>query len=607
MADYNDNDLINKGPDGAESAPQVDRSNELRKYKKWIEKATGDKNRRYNSWAKAGLQAFRGYNDKDGDEEYERAKQASMESADKIFKYDVNYMRQPIEAQIAKTYARNPKFIAKPLKPIFIDMQPSPMVDPMTGMQLLDPMTGQPAMDFHIDPETGMPMQQDISEQICDVVEAVMEVEMAATSFKSEAKACTREAHHSPASVMQIGYQFDEDAEIDAVYFRRRKFEDFIIDCDADIYDGVVRRCRFMGLKWKLSKEEATAMRLDWNAIKSKEAMPGEDYDSKACVWNIWNKESGEVVWISETAQSFAKDPEPWPWKIKGFPFEILKFTEDTDCQFSKPPILAALGIQEELQIQREEITATVTNARPITLYDPAALDETKAMEMTRRGKYSYIPIAGLMGMPQDPFRRVGDHQLGAEYYAHYERNRSELVEILGTSQNEALKTTKATAAESEIVDRNAGNSTSAKIDIQSDFMNACIGKSLQIMKQTYTTERVTQVIGRDQSKYWVRWVGSQILQDIEIKIETGSTEREDSAYNRQVSINMLEVMKGIPGIDVTKLATDVLREHGKRNAEQYQLQMAPQPQMDGEGAGAGATTGSNPAASIGAQVNPTA
>jgi hypothetical protein len=596
--------LLSKGPDGADQTEQTQSQSDVGKYKKMIERAEGPRKRKYNNWAKAGKRAFRGDdNNNDGDDEYDKAKMASHQAAGKLFKHDLNYLRQPIEAQIAKTYARNPKFIAKPSKPIFVDAPP---------MQQLDPFTGMPVMVPQIDPATGMPVQIDVSEQICDVVETVMEIEFKNAMFKSEAKLCTCEAHHSPASVMQIGYQFNEDDDIDEIYFRRRKFENFIIDPDADIYHGIVRRCRYMGLKWKLSKAECEAMGLDWSAIKSKDSLPGEDTDQKACVYNIWDKESGVVVWVAENGAKFAKEPQPWPWKIKGFPFEIYKLAEDTDEQFSKPPILRAVPIQEELTIQREEITATVTNSRPMTLYDPAAMDPDTIAGMTQRGKYSYIPVNGLMGMPQDPMRRIGDHQLTAEYYAHYERNRKELIEVLGTSENEALRATKSTAAEAQIVDRNAGNSTSAKIDTQTDFHNACAQKAVQIMKQTYTTERVTQVIGRDNSKYWVRWTGSQILQDIEIQIETGSTEREDSAYNRQIALNMLEVMKGIPGIDVTKLASDVLREHGKRNPEQYQLQMTPQPPMPGAGAGAGsaqngATTGMNPGAGIGNQMNPIA
>ena len=245
-------------------------------------------------------------------------------------------------------------------------------------------------------------------------------------------------------------------------------------------------------------------------------------------------------------------------------------------------------------------------------------VDEDKMTAISRRGKGANVPINGLIGMPNSPIRREADGGLTQEYYAHYERNRQELVEVLGTSQNEALRTTKSTAAESQIVDQNAGNVTSAKIDIQADFLNNCARKALQIMRQMYDTERVTQITGRDNVKYWVKWIGSQILSSVDIEVETGSTEREDSMYNRQISLNMLEVMKGVPGIDVARLAIDVLRDHGRRNAESYRIDMMPpQPPINGMAgagagpkpgevdAGAGATTGMNMASTIDRQMNP--
>ena len=326
------------------------------------------------------------------------------------------------------------------------------------------------------------------------------------------------------------------------------------------------------------------------------------------------------MVWVPANGKEYAKEPQPWPWELDGFPFEILKFTEDTDQQFSKPLTLAALPIQEELSMQREEISAQTTFSRPFTVYDPSVVDEDKMTAISRRGKGANIPINGLLGMPNSPIRREADGGLTQEYYAHYERNRAELVEVLGTSQNEALRTTKATAAESQIVDQNAGNATSAKIDIQADFLNNCARKALRIMRQMYDTEKVTQITGRDNSKYWIKWIGAQILSSVDIEVETGSTEREDSMYNRQIALNMLEVMKGIPGIDIVKLGIDVLKEHGKRNAETYRIDMMPpQPQTQGmagagngpkpgevdQPAGAGSTTGMDIATSVGRQMNP--
>ena len=599
-------EIINKGPDGS-IGDQAEMLRDVGKYQKWI-KASEKAKRHYNKWARSGNDAYRGYKDeKEGNELV-----ANEQTKDSVLKYEVNFIRQPIDRQIAKTYARNPKFIAKPTQPIWVDAGPIQQQDPMTGQVFLMPQ---------VNPQTGMPLQNDISEQVCDVVEALMEVEFKAANFKAEAKACTREAHHSPASIMQVGYQFNDQTGKDEIYFRRRPFKDFIIDPCAEVYEGVVRRCRYMGLKWHLTKDEAESLGLNWGAISREDnlAIKGEDdYDTKAEVYQIWDKQSGVVVWIPSNGKEYAKEPQPWPWKIDGFPFEILKFTEDTDQQFSKPLVLAALPIQEELSIQREEITAHTTFSRPFTVYDPSVVDEDKMTAISRRGKGANVPINGLIGMPNSPIRREADGGLTQEYYAHYERNRQELVEVLGTSQNEALRTTKSTAAESEIVDQNAGNATSAKIDIQTDFLNNCARKALQIMRQMYDTERITQITGRDNVKYWVKWIGSQILSSVDIEVETGSTEREDSMYNRQISLNMLEVMKGVPGIDVARLAIDVLRDHGRRNAESYRIDMMPpQPPINGMAgagagpkpgevdAGAGATTGMDMASTVARQMNP--
>jgi hypothetical protein len=601
-------EIINKGPDGS-IGEQAEVMRDVGKYQKWIKSAEKAK-KEYNRWAKQGNRAYRGYDDTKADNEL----MANEQTRDSVFKYEINFIRQPIDRQITKTYARNPKFIAKPTAPIWVDAGPIQQQDPMTGQAFLMPQ---------INPQTGLPLQNDISEQVCDVVEAVMEVEFKAANFKAEAKACTREAHHSPASIMQIGYQYNDQTGQDEIYFRRRPFKDFIIDPCAEVYEGVIRRCRYMGLKWQLTRDEAEAIGLTWSAISREENLSrqgDDDYDSKADVYQIWDKQSGVVVWVPANGKEYAKEPQPWPWELDGFPFEILKFTEDTDQQFSKPLTLAALPIQEELAMQREEISAQTTFSRPFTVYDPSVVDEDKMTAISRRGKGANIPINGLLGMPNSPIRREADGGLTQEYYAHYERNRAELVEVLGTSQNEALRTTKSTAAESQIVDQNAGNATSAKIDIQADFLNNCARKALRIMRQMYDTEKVTQITGRDNSKYWIKWIGAQILSSVDIEVETGSTEREDSMYNRQIALNMLEVMKGIPGIDIVKLGLDVLKEHGKRNADTYRIDMMPpQPQTQGmtgagvgpkpgeidQPAGVGATTGMDMATSVARQMNP--
>ena len=613
--------------------PEENKAMSASKYQKKI-RAANTKKRHYNKWAKKGAKIYRGYNKK---EDVEQAADVSIDT-DLEVSTRINYIRQPIERQIQKVYAKNPKFKAKANAPILVDAppvpappvpappqvnpmtgMPQPQIDPMTGQPVMvpqiDPMTGQQKMEPQVDPETGEVLQIDVTEQTLDVIEQLMGIVFEESNFKAEAKACVREAHHSPGSIMQVGYQYDGDDDRDEIYFRRRSFKNFIIDPDAEVYDGVVRRCGYMGLRWELTKKEAEEIGLDWETMTEEKNLIsyGGDCEPKGVVYNIWDKANGVVVWCPECGDKLAKAPTPWPWKIKGFPFHILKLTEDTDEQFSKSLVLQAAPIQTELQIQRQEITDNTTNSRPYTLFNPALIDSDKMDNLTRREKKAMIAITGLGSIPGDPFVRVGDSSLTAEYYAHYERNKSELNEVLATSPNEALQATDTTAKEAEIIASNAGTSTASKMDIQTDFLNNCVKTAIQIMSQTYTTPRVTQVVGRANKKYWVRWTGSDILKDISISVESGSTEREDSNYGKQVALNLLETMKTVPGMDVTKLALEVLKENGKRNPEDYKLEPEQAAPMGTGGnvppaggvPGVGPTTGPNIGRSIGNQINP--
>lgn len=615
--------------------PKENRAMSASRYQKKI-RAAITKKKPYNKWAKKGARIYRGYNKK---EDVDQAAEVSINFNAEVTS-SINYIRQPIERQIQKVYAKNPKFKAKANAPILVDAPPVPappvpappqidpvsgmvrhQIDPMTGQPVMvpqiDPMTGQQKMQPQIDPETGEVLQVDVTDQTLDVIEQLMGIVFDESNFKAEAKACVREAHHSPASIMQVGYQYNEDDDQDEIYFRRRSFKNFIIDPDAEVYDGVVRRCGYMGLRWELTKKEAEEIGLDWETMTEEKNLIsyGGDCEPKGVVYNIWDKTNGVVVWCPESGEKLSKAPAPWPWKLKGFPFHILKLTEDTDEQFSKSLVLQAAPIQTELQVQRQEITDNTTNSRPYTLYNPALIDSDKMDAMSRREKKAMIGITGLGSIPGTPFVRVGDSSLTAEYYAHYERNKSELNEVLATSPNEALQATDTTAKEAEIIAGNAGTATASKIDIQTDFLNNCVKTAIQIMSQTYTTPRVTQIVGRANKKYWVRWTGSDILKDISISVESGSTEREDSNYGKQVALNLLETMKTVPGMDITKLALEVLKENGKRNPEDYKLeseQAVPAgtpalPAPAGNVSGVGPTFGVDVGDSIGKQVNPMA
>lgn len=587
---------LDRGEGGNDQNPDVAT---LKRFQKFIRIGL-DNFKKVEKLIDRGDRLFRGVSKKDENDETQDKQQPTK----------VNKARRKIVASVTQVYSRNPKFIGKPKRPIMVpaDPVPVPQVDPETGMPIVGP-DGMPmtTMQVPIDTMTGAPQEKDISDQIAEVVAAIMDNVLMESSFKAEAKACCLEAHHRPASIMQIGYEFDQDNQKDDVYFRWRSFKRFIIDPDAQIYNGVVRRCRYMGLRWDLRKGEAEGLGLKWSAMSDRNdpAQKGDEDDEIRSVYQIWSQEHGTVAWISENGVGFARAPEPWPWKIDGYPFEILKLTEDTDKQFSRPLIVEAEGIQEEMDQMRETMQNKIVNNRTVVLYDSELISEADVAAFAGRRANGYKPIEGLSNRASPPMQVFNEDKLDAEFYNHYGRNEQEMDQVLGTSANEQSVMTGKTAREVEEVAKNQGVMTSAKMDINADFMNRVARKAVQIAKQTYTEERVTKITTKDGGRYWVKWVGSDVLDEVDLQIDVGSVQKDDDDIRKQVALNLFSTLKDVPGISVKKLANDVLREHGHSESEEYWLDDQPAQQQPQPPAPGGQPMPTDPRASLAGQVSP--
>jgi hypothetical protein len=558
-------------------------------YKKYVRIGVSALDKRMK-WVKRGDALFKGEKNRVMNEEY---KDSSNETATPT---RVNKLRRKVVGAVNQIYSRNPKFVGTPRRPILVPADPVPMMvdqpDPVTGaivqVPQVDPMTGKPMMTTPIDPATGEPQMQDISEQVAEVVAAIMDHIFMESGFKGEAKQCVLESHNRPGSWMQTGYQFDEANKIDDVYFRWRSFKRIILDPEAEVYNGAIRQCRFIGVRWSLREDQAKRLGLSWLAMAggSEDAdrkQDDESDDQKRDVYQVWCQDRNEIAWISQGAKEFARNPEPWPWEIDGYPFAVLKMTEDPDEQFSKPLIMEAECIQDEMDEQRETMLNDITCNRKLVLYDTKVLAENDVNQIIGRKQKGWKGVDGLT--QKEPFRVVNDAPLDAEFFQHYERNEAEMDQVLGTSANEQLTMTGKTAREVEEVSKSQGTMTGAKSDILADFMNSIVRKAVQIMRQTYKEERVTQITTRDGSRFWVKWKGSEILSEVDLKVEVGSTMAEDDDTRKQVALNLFDKLQTVAGISVKRLTNDLLREHGKKNPEQYWDQAGP---VAGNIAGAG-------------------
>jgi hypothetical protein len=308
--------------------------------------------------------------------------------------------------------------------------------------------------------------------------------------------------------------------------------------------------------------------------------------------------------YVTEHGPDFASQPGKWPWQLDGFPFDVLRFGENPDCRWSRSPIIEVEALQLELDQQRETMNIHVVNRRPVKLYD-ASLDENDVNSLANRGKGVWKAVKGLAER-KELIKIFNDDPLDPEFYAHYERNKQEMAEILKYRAADLLQVTGATATESQDVARKGANQIGSKIDVVEDFLRRVIKKGKKIMEQTYTTDRMTEISGKDGKKFWARWNGG-VLADTDVDIEMGSTEKEDSEKRLQVALNMLGTMSKVQGMNVLELALDVLRKSDYRDVDRYKTAPAPmpgQPPIAGPGGGVSTQPDVQPGG-IAGQINP--
>jgi hypothetical protein len=519
-----------------------------------------------------------------------------------------NGVKRRVDTSVNQLYAKNPIVTATVLKPI-ARQQMVPIVGP-DGMPVIG-MDGQPRFDM---------VEEDISEKRAEIVEAVMLRAINDAALKAEAKQAIFEAKVHHGGWMQVGYNYDEDNQRDQIFFRRREFCEVISDPCAKFYEGILRNCRFVAVRWVVTEEEAKSLGIDWDAIKgydqNLEKDAADETVMRATVWQMWDGTRKVVGWACQHGDAFAGDVGDWPWQVDGFPFECLRLTKDSKRKWPAPPVLEAEYLQDEQNKLRETFNSQIVNKRPVNLFDPGALDKNTAQLIAGREKGAWIAVEGMSARQSPPIQTFNDDSVGQDEYAHFDRNEQALDVVLGTTPNDIGLATKASATEVSNISQRAEGNVDAERDMIDDWLKRIIRKAKQIMEQTITEEQIIEIVGKDGSRYWAPYSGD-ILAETDVDIEVGSTQRMNAIAKQQLDINMLGLAARVgPALNLPQMVIDTMKDHGKKNADKYLMQQgqaqAPmgRPPIPSQGAAPGAansgpTDAVNPEQGIQQQLNP--
>jgi hypothetical protein len=509
-----------------------------------------------------------------------------------------------------KVFPRNPGCQAKAKRPL-----PGPVPTGPDGMPLVDPMTGQFSEPIDMGPERA------------EVVAQLMTTLMEDMNIESEYRACCHEGFIRPATGMECGY---DQANPTGVWARKREITELVVDPNAKLYFGAVHDCRFIGVKLKLTEDEAKALELDISKIpssdienevgperhentsddnliaESREADEGiagtstysesnapDMLNKRFVVWRIYYKNPTNpaeqlLAYISEHADECAKPPEPWPWKLNCFPIHLLGFDNIPGRPFGHSPLWDLQEQQEEMTSIRTTINKDVVESAPINFYDKSMETEVTAA-IANRCKDLWVGIEGLASRGVDAFvQRRRLEGLQGDSLNLYNLIREEIQEISGVSDNDRLENSDMTATEASIIDAANKVATGAKATTMLRFQDSVIRCLHQIIEQTFEEDRINMVIGPDGAQKWVAWNGPGYFGDFDISVDSTAARSNDPEVLKAEDAQILEATMKVGG-NVQYAFNQWLKSMGRKHPEHYApppmpLGMPGMPGMPGPG-----------------------
>jgi hypothetical protein len=230
--------------------------------------------------------------------------------------------------------------------------------------------------------------------------------------------------------------------------------------------------------------------------------------------------EKGQVLLLTDEQKKPLRKPNPWPYKAKGFPVQILMFNETPETMFGLSdievygPIANHKNLIFNLQIRNAE-----ANSKNMVGYDKTEMDE-ETIEKIENGEQNIIGFNG------DPKTKIAiaspGGQASNELYLIDGRIQANLDEKSGVTDLKKgfLKSGEESATSVQI--RNAGSSArpAYRRDIMADFLKKSF-KFLNDLNQQYMPiKEAVRVVGSLDIEWSDNPTKEEIQADVDIELD---------------------------------------------------------------------------------------
>jgi len=286
------------------------------------------------------------------------------------------------------------------------------------------------------------------------------------------------------------------------------------------------------------------------------------DWDSKFCVWEIYNKADGLVYVVCDGYPDYLTEPaQPDVWLERFYPWFAFVTNEIYDEGSIFPPADVDLLRDPQLEINRarQGLREHRRAARPKTIVRAGILEDDDKSSLETSKAHAVVELKGLpndMSVDEALMSFPGP-EIRAELY-ETDTAYQDVLRIVGVQEANLGGTSGATATESSIAEGSRMSTVSSVIDDLDEFLTEIARAAGQVLFAKTSKQRVMEIVGP--GAVWPELTRDQIAKEIYLDIEAASTGRPNKAQEIQNATQMMPLLLQIPGLSPEWLAREMLR-----------------------------------------------
>lgn len=229
----------------------------------------------------------------------------------------------------------------------------------------------------------------------------------------------------------------------------------------------------------KASNLTGDAQRVDGqsskNAYKPKEEM--------ACLYEVWDKKTMTVFTIAPGMFEYLREPQPWPYEMRGFPFSFLCFNPSPIQPFGIPDVYTFRPQVIELMKIRAQMYDHIKRFNRQYLVKKNAISEEAMAQLKQGATGAIVEVEGEITDVQV----LAYPALQTDIYNVEVKVKEDMINISGQSPQErgaTQQTSTRTFRELAQIRRGAENRRSRKVDTVEAFVEDIAGNLLALLQQ---------------------------------------------------------------------------------------------------------------------------